>query len=154
MGANTNNLEDYTVFSSVSLAGSGATLKALDIVASTFSGTGTNKYAVVSASTLSGTVATAQAGTAVAPGYAFLSEVSLGLYRSTTSQVALSYGTFNATGLVFKTLGGSAFTIASSATTRTILDTQFYFSVTSTTSAELGFRSGQTIYKFANLTAG
>ena len=154
MTVNTAQLEDYTVFSSVSLNGSGATLKANDIVASTFSATGTNKFAVVSASTVSGTVVTGQAGTAVAPGFAFLSEVSLGLYKSATSQVKLSYGTFNAPGLVFTTLGGSAFTIASSATTRTILDTQFYFAVTSTTSAELGFRSGQTIYKFANLTAG
>jgi len=38
-------------------------------------------------------------GTAIAPGIAFDSEVSLGFYRSGNSQVALSYGTLMASGL-------------------------------------------------------
>ena len=156
MAQNTNQLEDYTVFSSVSLNGSGATLKALDIVASTFSATGTNKFAVVSASTVSGAVVTTQSGTAVAPSNAFLSEVSLGLYRSAASQIAMSYGTLTATGFVFTKLAGSAFTVASSATTRTFADGSFEFSILSLTSngAQLAFRSGATIWKFASTSAG
>ena len=41
MAQNTNNLEGYTNFSSVSLVGSGATLQALDINASRYTSTGT-----------------------------------------------------------------------------------------------------------------
>jgi hypothetical protein len=41
MTVNTANLEDYTTFSSVSLNGSGATLKALDLNVSRFTSTGT-----------------------------------------------------------------------------------------------------------------
>ena len=39
--SNTSNLEGYTVFSSVSLNGSGATLQALDLNVSRFTSTGT-----------------------------------------------------------------------------------------------------------------
>lgn len=97
MPSNTTNLEGYTVFSSVSLAGSGATLQAQD---------------------------------------------------QTVTRSA-SVGT-----LTFTNLAGSAFTVGSSATTRTFADGTFQFSVLSLTTngAALRFRSGQTIYTFASVS--
>lgn len=188
MAVNTANLEGYTVLSSLSLNGSGATLKAVDITASTVSGSGTNKFAVVSASTVSGTKHTGQAGTALAPSYAFLSEVSLGLYRSGTSNIAQSYGTFVTPGISIGSelslglyrsaasllalsygsftvpggltanafvLAGSSATTAQSLTTAKTTDGGLYFSVLSLTAngAQLGFRSGNTVWIFYSGTS-
>ena len=75
---------------------------------------------------------------------------------SGTSAIAQSYGTLTVPNIAFTKLAGSAFTAASSATTRTFADASFEFSVLSLTSngAQIAFRSGQTIWKFASVAAG
>ena len=55
MPSNTTNLEGYTVFSSVSLAGSGSTLLASDVSASRFIGSTVSTTAGIASSTLSST---------------------------------------------------------------------------------------------------
>lgn len=155
MPSNTTNLEGYTVYSSVSLNGSGATLKAKDIVVgSTLSVGGT---VTLSATTLTVNAVLVGSGAALGPTLAPSSEVSLGLYRSGASVLALSYGTFDtsAGGLAFKTLAGkSAWTAGSSGTTLTIADGQFQFSILSNTTngGTIRYRSGNTIYTFASVS--
>lgn len=185
MAQSTANLEGYTVLSSLSLAGSGATLKALDIIASTLSVSGsiTDSGTTLSPSAIgfgSGAAIGPTAfftsekslgffrsaasnlalsygafdlpdGTAVAPSLTYTSDTSLGFFKSGASQVNLSYGWFTAPNFVSGTTLGASQTTAS-------LKTQgaFYFSVNSLTTngGEFGFRSGNTVYKFASIAAG
>jgi len=153
--SNTAYLGGQTVLSQLSLNDpSGATLTASD---GSFGG----NLTVQGTSTLVGAVTQSApvyvpSGSAILPEFAFSSEASLGFYRSGTSAIAQSYGTLTVSGLAFTKLAGSAFTAASSATTRTFADASFEFSVLSLTSngAQIAFRSGQTIWKFASVAAG
>ena|SRR3990167_6309931 len=79
---------DTTVFSNVSLGDDGRL--AVSRVSSRVSIVANEVWG----STVSGGFV-ARAGVATAPTYAFGSEVSLGLYRSGNSTIALSYGTLN-----------------------------------------------------------
>lgn len=82
MAANTEWLDgDYTMFSSISLMGSRATLKCKNLVID-----GTSSYSVQ--------LMEVGDGTALAPSHTFISDRSLGLYRSRASQIAMSYGQF------------------------------------------------------------
>ena len=154
----------YTVFSSVSIEASRATLIAQDVTAtSVLSGAATTiSGAATLVSTLSvGGVTThtsaarLPAGSAILPGVGFNSEVSLGFFRSAASQVQQSYGTFNATGISATVIASSSTTAQSGATAK-LGQGQLYFSVLSLTSngGEFGFRSGNTVYRFSSDLAG
>lgn len=82
------------------------------------------------------------AGSATLPTSAFTSEVSLGWYRSGTSTMALSYGTFNLGGAILSSLR----TTNASGTSATVNDKELRIVAVSTTSAQLAFRSGNTTY--------
>jgi hypothetical protein len=75
---NTGFLDEYTMFSSISLTGSNATLACKNLVID-----GTSSYSVQ--------VMKGGNGTAVAPTFTFISDMSNGFYRSGTSKIALSY---------------------------------------------------------------
>lgn len=84
-------------------------------------------------------------GTAAAPAYTFLSEFTLGLYRSGVDTIAQSQGTFNlatnAVRLSMRTLGASA-----SSTNMSV--NEVLFSVNGASGASLAIRSGGTIWIF------
>lgn len=82
-------------------------------------------------------------GSALRPSIAFSSESSLGWYASGTSTLALSYGTLNLRGGAL-----SLRTTASSASASNFTQGEFYLCNVSATSAQLGFRSGNTVYVF------
>lgn len=128
----------YVTMSSLSIVASRATLAAQDIVAtSTFSG---------AAGTFTGVIKVPD-GTASAPSYAFTSEASLGLYRSGSSILQLSYGGFKSGQFI------SATTTSTSATTANqTVQGSLRFSVLSlsTNGAEIAFLSGNTTYRFSS----
>ncbi len=148
----------YATGSSLSIVASRATIAAQDVVA-------TSTLSVGGAVTLSGTSVAALAvgvgsGAAIGPTLYFTSEVSLGFYRSGTSQMAQSFGTFNTAatgGIAFNRLAlQSSSTTAQSGATAKLGDGQLYFSVLSLTSngGEFGFRSGNTVYRFSSTLVG
>lgn len=156
MASNSGYLDDgkYTTESSLSVVGSRATVLTQDLVVN-------STLSVGGATTFSSTTLVALAdgvgsGSAIGPTQYFTSEASLGLYRSAASQMALSYGTFNAIGLrassVFQAAGImlSSATTAQSASTAKVADTQFIFSVLSLTTngAALFYRSGNSTYSW------
>lgn len=89
-------------------------------------------------------------GTATRPGVAFLSDASLGMLKSAASIVKQSYGWFSADFI------SSSTTAQSGATAKLPNQGQLYFSVLSLTSngGEFGFRSGNTVYRFASIAVG
>jgi hypothetical protein len=82
-------------------------------------------------------------GTALAPSIAFSSETSLGLFRSANSSLQLSYGTFSTRGgaLSFRTTN-------SSGSASNLTNGEFALISVSATSAQLAYRSGNTVYIF------
>ena len=158
MAVNTAALDDgkYNTGSSFSGVGSRTTLKTQDVVA-------TSTLSVGGTITQTAGVFLAPDGTALAPGDAFTSEASLGFYRSASSIIAQSYGTYQTAvtgGIGFNKLalliGGSSSTTAASGATAKLGDGQLYFSVLSLTSngGEFGFRSGNTTYRFSSTLVG
>lgn len=151
----------YNTMSSLSIVASRATVAAQDIVA-----TSTLSAPALTVQTITQTLASStslfavqvNSGSAILPTLAFNSEVSLGFYRSAASQIAQSYGTFNVTGIAatrYQLTGSSATTAASGATAK-LADGLLFFSVQSLTSngGEFGFRSGNTVYRFASIAVG
>jgi len=155
----------YTVFSSVSVEASRATLIAQDVTATSVLSTAALKASTVSSvgsvlagalwsSTVSG-IFYGQAGTAQLPTHTFSSEASLGFYRSAASNLAASYGTLTLSGVAATVYASSATTAQSGATAK-LGQGQLYFSVLSLTTngGEFGFRSGNTVYRFASVDVG
>ena len=155
MAVNTEALDDgkYNTMSSLSLVGSRATLAAQDVVAtSTLSVGGT---ITMSASTISPSAVRVNSGAAIGPTLAMTSEVSLGFYRSAASQIALSYGTFNATGVSASgVLAATAILISSATTAQSAASAkipnqgQIVFSILSLTTngAAIFYRSGNSVF--------
>ncbi len=123
MAVNTSNLEGYTVFSSVSLNGSGATLQAKDFKGSTLSLSGT---ATISALSSAKTFIAQEVWASILSG-----------------AVKASQLTMPASGLYF-----SSGTTAQSASTAKVGDGQFIISVLSLTTngAALYYRSGNSTW--------
>ena len=164
MASNSGYLDDgkYTTTSSLSITASRATLAAQDIVA-------TSTLSVGGAVTLSLTTLSALAdgvgsGAAVGPTNFFTSEASLGFYRSATSQIAQSYGTFNAVGIQASSILAATGLLISSATTAQSASStkipnqgQIVFSILSLTTngAAMYYRSGNSVFGWAsNLVVG
>ena len=150
MAANTAYLGGLTVLSQLSLNDpSGATLTASD---GTFGGNVTIQGTLTQVGAVTQTGAEYLGdGTASAPSQSYASEKSLGFYRSGASVEALSYGYLSAPYFISqKTLA------ASQTTTSLVTQGQFYFSVNSNTTngGEFGFRSGNTVYRFASVSVG
>lgn len=82
-------------------------------------------------------------GTALLPAKNFNSENSLGWYRSGASTMALSYGTLNLRGGAL-----SLRTTTSSASASNLTNGEICLVAVSTTSAQLAFKSGNTVYVF------
>src|ERR1051326_7654845 len=90
-------------------------------------------------------------GSAVTPGYAFVSEISLGLYRSGVSTIAASYGTLNlatqAVRLSMRTLAASS--VTPSAVNTNVARDEVVFTIGGASGASLIISSGGTAYIFA-----
>lgn len=154
--ANTDYLESTpAVFSSVSLNGSGGTLSALTVVASNLSVSGlvfSAQAITINPSNKTNPALNVLApsqftiGNALAPALGFLSEASLGFYRSAASRVALSYGGLIANMFV------SGLTASTSGTTANTTDGAIRFSILSLTSngAQMAVRSGNSTWLFAS----
>lgn len=84
-------------------------------------------------------------GSATAPSSAFSSEVSLGLYRSGVSTVALSYGSFNLNQARLVSMRTAA-----SLDSTTLAVNEAAFTIVAGSAAQLAIRSGGTIYYFAS----
>lgn len=82
-------------------------------------------------------------GSSTSPALAFTSEVSLGLYRSAASNIALSYGTLNLRGAAL-----SLRTTNSAGSSSALTNGEICLVNVSTTSAQLAWRSGNTTYLF------
>jgi hypothetical protein len=89
-------------------------------------------------------------GSAVTPGYAFVSEISLGLYRSGVSTIAASYGTLNlatqAVRLSMRTLAASS--VTPSAVNTNVARDEVVFTIGGASGASLIISSGGTAYIF------
>lgn len=87
-------------------------------------------------------------GSAATLGYAFLSEASLGFYRSAASTINQSYGTFN---LASNSVRLSVRTVAAASLDSTTLAVnEMAFSVAGASGASLAIRSGSTIWYFSS----
>lgn len=132
MPVNTEALDDgkYVTTSSISVVASRATLKAVDIVA-------TGVAAITGALTLSSTLSVAGAITA---------QGAIQANSVVTAAGWLAAGVFIS----------SQTTAQSGATSKVSQQGQLYFSVLSLTSngGEFGFRSGNTVYRFASVAVG
>ena len=141
MAANTAYLGGLTTLSQLSLTDpSGATLTASD---GTFGGNVTIQGTLTQVGAVTQTGAEYLGdGTALAPTQAYSSEKSLGFYRSAASVEALSYGFLQAPYFLSTT------TTSSSASTLALPNKQgmISFAVLSATSAQLQFRSANTVY--------
>lgn len=128
------------VFSAISLNGSGATLDAGAVVASTISVSGA---ITISGATISPSAVRVASGAAIGPTVAFTSEVSLGFYRSAASVAALSYGFLSAPGLI-----SSVTTAQSASSAKVTQQGQIIFSILSLTTngAAMYYRSGNSVY--------
>ena len=156
MAQNTNNLEDYTVFSSVSLNGSGATLKAKDFSASRFTSTGTLIAQEVWASTVSSSKYTS-AGTLIST-EVWGSTTSSSKYTSAGTLISqevwaslVSAPAINA----LSRITSAAFTVSGTTSNTSFIPANlptggFIFSVVSGTQngATLAYNSGTTVYVF------
>jgi hypothetical protein len=91
----------------------------------------------------------AAAGSALAPVYTYQSEISLGLYRSGVSTVALSYGTLNlatqGVRLSMRTIAASALTASAANTNVAVNETVF---TVSASGASFAINSGGTTWIF------
>ena len=154
MASNSGYLDDgkYTTTSSLSITASRATVATVDLVTSTLSVGG---LATFSATTIAAGADGVGSGAAIGPTNFFTSEASLGFYRSATSQVALSYGTFNAAGIQASSILAATGLLISSATTAQSASSakipnqgQIVFSILSLTTngAAMFFRSGNSVY--------
>jgi hypothetical protein len=154
MASNSGYLDDgkYTVTSSLSITASRATVATVDLVTSTLSVGG---LVTLSGTTLSALADGVGSGAAVGPTNFFTSEASLGFYRSAASQIAQSYGTFNAVGIAASSILATTGLLISSATTAQSNSTakipnqgQIVFSILSLTTngAAIYFRSGNSTY--------
>lgn len=132
MPVNTSALDDgqYITHSSLSVVASRATIKAVDVVA-------TGVAAITGALTLSSTLSVAGAITA---------QGAIQANSAVTAAGWLYAGVFIS----------SATTAQSGATSRVSQQGQLYFSVLSLTSngGEIGFRSGNTVYRFPSSLVG
>lgn len=84
-------------------------------------------------------------GTATQPARAFSSEASLGLYRSGTSTLALSYGSFNLNQARLVSMRTAA-----SLDSTTLAVNEAAFTIVAGSAAQLAIRSGGTVYYFAS----
>lgn len=93
-------------------------------------------------------------GVATNPSYQFVSEASLGWYRSGVSTMALSYGTLNvnqARTVSMRTLAASAITV--SAANTNVAVNEVVFTVGGASGASLAIHSGGTVYIFDSVSS-
>lgn len=152
MPVNTGYIESGpAVFSSISLNGSGATLTALTVSASSLTVSGTVFFATgqqsVGLQINTGGWINVPDGTVIRPSFEYTSEASLGLYRSAASIMALSYGFFSAPGLI-----SSVTTAQSASSAKVTQQGQIIFSILSLTTngCQMFYRSGNSVYVFVS----